>query len=52
MVRGVVYDVDSDTPTVDLEQLLDQFLTQGPGDLNRYEGAFALAAWDARKAEG
>jgi len=52
VVRGVIYDAYSDAPTVDLEQLLDQFLTQGPGDLNRYEGAFALAAWDSRKAEG
>lgn len=52
VVRGVIYDVYSDTPTVDLERLLDQFLTQGPGDLNRYEGAFALAVWDSRKSEG
>jgi hypothetical protein len=52
VVKGVVFDVHSKTATVDLEQLLDQFLAEGPGDLNRYEGTFALAAWDARKAQG
>lgn len=52
IVKGVIFDVRSETPAVELEDLLDQILTEGPGDLNRYEGAFALAAWDSRKAQG
>jgi hypothetical protein len=52
VVKGIIFDVYSKAPAVDLEKLLDQIIQEGPGDLNRYEGAFALAAWDSRKAQG
>jgi hypothetical protein len=52
VVKGIIFDVYSKTSAVDLEELLDQILKEEPGDLNRYEGAFALAAWDSRKAQG
>jgi hypothetical protein len=52
VVKGIMADIRSATPAVNLEQLLDQILSEQPGDLNRYEGVYAVAAWDARKAEG
>ena len=52
VVKGIIFDVVSESPIVNLERLLDQILAEAPGDLNRYEGTFALAAWDAREAQG
>jgi hypothetical protein len=52
VVKGIMVDTRSDTPAVNLEQLLDQILIEGPGDLNRYEGVYAVAAWDAHKGQG
>jgi hypothetical protein len=52
VVKGQIFDVRSDTPVVDLEELLHRFLAEDLADLNRYEGTFALAAWDARKRQG
>lgn len=52
VVKGTIADVRSETPIVDLAQLLEQIVSEQPGDLNRYEGTFCLAAWDARKRQG
>ena len=52
VVKGIMADVRSETPAVDLEQLLEQIIAEGPGDLNRYEGVYAVAAWDAHKGRG
>src|SRR3712207_1024411 len=52
VVKGQIFDVSSQTPAVDLKELLHQFLTENSPDLNRYEGTFALAVWDARKRQG
>jgi hypothetical protein len=52
VVKGQIFDVRSESPLVDLEELLQRFLAEDLADLNRYEGTFALAAWDARKRQG
>jgi hypothetical protein len=52
VLKGQIFDVRSETPFVDLEELLQRFLAEDLADLNRYEGTFALAAWDARKRQG
>jgi hypothetical protein len=52
VVKGNIFDVHSETPAVDLEELLHYFLAEDLRALNRYEGTFALAAWDARKRQG
>jgi hypothetical protein len=52
VVKGQIFDVRSETPAVDLKDLLHIFLEEDMVGLNRYEGAFALAAWDARKRQG
>jgi hypothetical protein len=52
VVKGTIIDVASERAAVDLEQLLDQIIAQEPGDLNRYEGTFCVAAWDAHKGQG
>ncbi len=52
VVKGQIFDVRSEIPLVDLEELLQRFLAEDLADLNRYEGTFALAAWDARKRQG
>jgi hypothetical protein len=52
VVKGQIFDVRSETPLVDLEELLQRFLTEDLAILNRYEGTFALAAWDARRGQG
>ena len=52
VVKGQIFDVRSETPLVDLEELLQRFLAEDLADLNRYEGTFALAAWDARRPQG
>jgi hypothetical protein len=52
VVKGQIFDVRSETPAVDLGELLHRFLAEDFADLNRYEGTFALAAWDARKRQG
>src|SRR5918998_2994218 len=52
VVKGEIFDVRSRGPIVDLEELLRRFLAEDLTDLNRYEGTFALAAWDARKRQG
>lgn len=51
VVKGIIVDVIKDDPAVDLKSLLDEFLGGKP-ELNRYEGTFALAAWDARRKIG
>ena len=52
VVKGNIFDAHSETPAVDLEELLHHFLTEDLAGLNHYEGTFALAAWDARKRQG
>jgi hypothetical protein len=52
VVKGQIFDVRSEGPVVDLEELLHRFLAEDLADLNRYEGTFALAAWDARMRQG
>jgi len=52
VVKGQIFDVRSETPAIDLEDLLQHFLKEDMASLNRYEGTFALAAWDARKRQG
>jgi hypothetical protein len=52
VVKGHIFDVRSESPIVDLEELLHHFLAEDLADLNRYEGTFALAVWDARKQQG
>jgi hypothetical protein len=52
VVKGQIFDVRSETPLVELEELLQRFLAEDLADLNRYEGTFALAAWDARRRQG
>jgi asparagine synthetase B (glutamine-hydrolysing) len=49
VVKGNIFDVRSETPAVDIKELLHYFLAEHLRALNRYEGTFALAAWDARK---
>ena len=52
VVKGQIFDVRSETPAVDLRDLLHHFLTEDFSGLNHYEGTFALAAWDARRQQG
>jgi hypothetical protein len=52
VAKGQIFDVRSETPAVDLKELLHHFLADDMADLNRYEGTFAMAAWDARKRQG
>jgi hypothetical protein len=52
VIRGIIFDVRSDTPRVDPRKLWEDFAHGGPGDWNRYEGSFALAIWDARERRG
>src|SRR3712207_749547 len=52
VVKGRIFDVYSEAAAVDLEELLRHFLTDYVAGVNRYEGTFALAAWDARKTQG
>ena len=52
VIKGQIFDVHSESPVVDLGELLHRFLAEDLVDLNRYEGTFALAAWDARKRQG
>ena len=52
VVKGTIADVRSESSIVDLAQLLEQIVAEQPGDLNRYEGTFCLAAWDARRGQG
>jgi hypothetical protein len=52
VVKGNIFDVRSETPAVDIKELLHYFLAEHLRALNRYEGTFALAAWDARKRQG
>src|SRR5207302_288637 len=52
VVKGVMVDVRARRPHVDLEGLLDELMEEVEPDLNRYEGTFAAAAWDARARRG
>jgi len=52
LVRGIMFDVRSDDPTVDPAGLLQEFIGIGRLDRNRYEGAFAAVVWDARRRRG
>jgi hypothetical protein len=51
-VKGIIFDVCSRKPRVDLEALWRRFASGDPVDWNRYEGTFALAAWDALRRRG
>jgi hypothetical protein len=51
-VKGIVFDVRSHEPRVDLAELWRLFASDAPVDWNTYEGTFALAAWDARRRRG
>src|SRR5207244_5817235 len=50
VVKGIMVDVRARRPQVDLGGLLDELMEEAEPDLNRYEGTFAAAAWDARAA--
>ena len=52
VVKGLMVDVRARQPQVDLEGLLDDLVQGAEPDLNRYEGTFAAAAWDARARRG
>ena len=52
VLKGKIFDVRSETPAVDLKKLLVHFLAEDLRALNRYEGTFALAVWDARRQQG
>jgi hypothetical protein len=52
VVLGLLFDTVSSDPRVDLNVLLDRFLREEPPELNRYEGTFALAAWNAARRTG
>ncbi len=52
VLKGLVFDTRSSSPEVDLEDILRCLLSDGPPALNRYEGAFAAVAWDARSGHG
>jgi hypothetical protein len=52
VAKGQIIDTRSGTSTVDLRELLRHFLAEDLRELNRYEGTFALAVWDARKRQG
>lgn len=52
VVKGQIFDVRSETPVVDPNELLHHFHMEELAELNRYEGTFALAAWDAQKRQG
>jgi hypothetical protein len=52
VVKGAMYDTASESPNVDLDALLENLLAGETSELNRYEGAFALAAWDVRRQQG
>ena len=51
-IKGIIFDVHSEEPRVDLEALWRQFASGETIDWNRFEGTFALAAWDARHRRG
>jgi hypothetical protein len=50
--QGDIVDVRSETPAVDLKELLHYFLAEDLRALNRYGGTFALAAWDRAETAG
>ncbi|TMA37296.1 MAG: hypothetical protein E6J79_10865 [Deltaproteobacteria bacterium] len=52
VVKGIMVDVRARRPQVDLGGLLDELMEEAEPDLNRYEGTFAAAAWDARARRG
>jgi hypothetical protein len=51
-VKGIVFDVTTDEPRVDLESLWRRFTAGAPLDWNQFEGTFALAAWDGVRRRG
>ena len=51
-VKGIMFDTRSEEPRVDLEALWHDFASDEGVDWNRYEGTFALAAWDTRRRLG
>jgi len=51
-VKGIIFDVQSEQPRVDLEALWRRFVFGPRIDWNDYEGTFALAAWDATRRRG
>lgn len=52
VVLGLLFDARASDPRVDLDDLLEKFLQEDPPDLGRYEGTFALGAWDAERRTG
>jgi hypothetical protein len=51
-VKGIVFDVRSEQPAVDLESLWRRFASGERIDWNDFEGTFALSAWDAAGKRG
>jgi hypothetical protein len=49
VIAGLMFDARSDNPEVEPEGLLDRLLQRQEPDLGRYEGIFAVAAWDREK---
>ena len=53
VVKGVIFDIeDKEKKPARLEDILELFLSGNSNTLNRYEGAFALAAWDEGRKQG
>lgn len=52
VLKGIIFDVKSPDPHVDLDKLLERFIETGRIEWDRYEGTFALCAWDARRRSG
>ncbi|RJO63475.1 MAG: hypothetical protein C4523_20220 [Myxococcales bacterium] len=48
-VKGLIYDAYAARPEVSLPRLLADVTEWETADLNRYEGVFALVAWDAKR---
>lgn len=51
-IKGIIFDTRADDPFVDLENLWRGFEAGDRIDWNRFEGAYALAAWNARTRKG
>ncbi len=52
VIKGIIFDAQTPASSDVPQEMLDQLIAEGPGDLNRYEGNFALAAWDAHNRRG
>jgi hypothetical protein len=47
--KGLIFDVRAEQPAANPGRLLDEFVENDVPDWSRYEGSFAIAAWDARR---